>query len=92
MNKIQKILTDARDLINKYGLHKGDFGNRRVGFCAMGAIRAITKSEKLRDDAMRPLRTVSGGNIVTFNDSHFTKKRDVTKKFTQAIKLAGKQN
>lgn len=36
-----KILSNAKDLILKHGWIKGNFGNKDVGFCMLGALREV---------------------------------------------------
>lgn len=102
-----EILTKAREIIaNPYAWIKGDYhklknikGKSVDCYCAMGALREVQGS--YYGDATRLLGKVIDrnvynehtgfGTVVLYNDKKTTTKRDILKKFTQAIKLAQKE-
>lgn len=100
MNKVEKSLTKARELVKKGWCQdtyardaKGngvDYESRRaVSFCLTGAMfRARVPDEGFT--IVRKLIPYDGYSPVDFNDHHLTTKRDVVSVLTKAIKEAKK--
>ncbi len=86
----RQIIRKAIKLLTSYGWTKGQYGNKKCGFCALGAIqraalldldgdayaRAIAKIEKLANTE----------NIVTWNDDFYTTEADVLKTLREAAR------
>jgi hypothetical protein len=92
-NPIQKTLTKARDLILKHGWVQYQFGNKKIGYCAIGAIRTATSSHTRRFGAETTLDATfkdGTGTIISYNDSPKRRKSHIVAKFNKAIKLAEK--
>jgi hypothetical protein len=98
--KAVTILKRGRARIKRYGLHKGDFGNSKVGYCSLGALspRRLqiwgTESQYCLDAASHLFlvydchRDGKGFFAVRFNDNPATTKQDVLELYDVAIALA----
>lgn len=96
MNKdVRRVLTRARDLISQ-GWVRGNYAhevNGKMCFCAVGAIRKVTKSTDLQMRAVNALATAVGVKhsvgVIMWNDTVPSRdKRYIIRGFNKAIKLA----
>lgn len=54
--RVRRLLLEADELIGEYGWRQGTSGNRKIGFCAVGALREVGQtwlSRHVFDDSRR---------------------------------------
>lgn len=78
----REVLRKAARLIEKYGLRKGDYGSRRLGFCITGALSEVVRPSDLNDDtfirARQAVQLAIGGEfLVDWNDATGRTKAEV---------------
>lgn len=90
------VLRDARNLITEHGWTKGEYGNKELGFCAVGAMMEAANTVPgsandyrgaqiaFRDHIPEDERSWTN-SIVTWNDSLDRQKDDVLAVFDKAI-------
>ena len=87
-NKIANQLQSARSLIEEFGFNKGFFGNKRVGFCVLGAlVEAARWKSEAHEDIVRQVLPSKNDSLILFNDDPKTKKQDILSLFDAATSL-----
>jgi hypothetical protein len=83
-------LVGARELIAEHGWVRGNYGDRNVGFCALGALHVASKS--WTSWGAQNLLVKAGGagalGVISHNDIHIQSKQEALEWFDKAIRLA----
>lgn len=88
----QQILLKAADILETHGWCQKSFGDYHHGFCAIGAIRAVTAQpwDKVgitdpdgRRAAMKLYRNIRGQTIALWNDTYGRTKEEVIAKLRE---------
>ncbi len=95
-----RALEEAPEIIKEYGWHQGSYGNKEIGFCALGAVNQAVSEQspsnghRIFCEAYAQVRmVVFGTNEFTYedslsgwNDSVLTTKRKVLSALRKAAK------
>ncbi len=88
MKRVVKVLERARQLLIDKGWCQGKYKNFDGQYCSLGAINAVTKSNKLQEEARKILKGVLPIQISNWNDAPGRTKQQVLGAFKRAITLA----